>query len=88
MEDAMLQFGISGLMGMLWLWERTHSRKREQQLTQAHEHLVRREEQFRLMLSLARKNTRALVEFERTQRRLGEVLEGIRNAIQDIRKKK
>lgn len=85
MNETLLQFGVAGLMGMLWMWERTHSRRRDQQLSQAHDQLMRREEQFRVMLSLVRKNTRALVEFERTQRRLGQVLEGIRNAMRQQR---
>jgi len=84
-NETLLQFGVAGLMGMLWMWERTHSRRRDQQLSQAHDQLMRREEQFRVMLSLVRKNTRALVEFERTQRRLGQVLEGIRNAMRQQR---
>jgi len=81
-DDALLQFGVAGLMGMLWIWERTHSRKRDQQLSEAHAQLVRRDEQYRLMLLLVRKNTRALVEFERTQRRLAHILEGLRHAMQ------
>lgn len=81
MSETLVQFGVAGLMGVLWMWERTHSRRREQQLSQAHDRLLRRDEQYRVMLSIVRKNTRALVEFERTQRQLGQVLEGLCHAM-------
>lgn len=77
--EPLLQFGMAGLMGVLWVWERTHSRKRETQLTAAHEQLSRQRDELRVLFGVVRKNTRALVEFERTQRRLGQVLEQINN---------
>jgi len=80
MIDSLVQFGVAGLMGALWVWERGHSRRREQQLTEAHERLMRHRDQTRLMMHTVRRNTEALVEFERTQRRLGEILENIQNA--------
>lgn len=81
MIEHLLQFGVAGLMGVLWVWERTHSRRREQQLTAAHHRLMRRDEQVRLLMRLTQKNTRALVEFERTQRRLAEIMEGVGHAM-------
>ncbi len=81
MIDSLVQFGVAGLMGVLWVWERAHSRRREQQLTAAHERLMRSDEHVRLMIHTVRRNTQALVEFERTQRRLGEILEAIQHAI-------
>jgi hypothetical protein len=81
MIEAMAQFGVAGLMGALWVWERGYSRRREQQLTAAHERLTRSQEHLRVMIHTVRRNTEALIEFERTQRRLGEILEAIRHAI-------
>jgi len=81
MAENLLDFGMAGVMAGLWLWERSHSRKREAQLTAAHERLMRRDEQLRLLVRLTQKNTRALVEFERTQRRLAGILEGVRHAM-------
>jgi hypothetical protein len=34
--EPLSQFGIAGLMGALWIWERLLSRKRETQLSEAH----------------------------------------------------
>lgn len=81
MIEAILQFGMAGLMGVLWVWERSHSRQRERQLSATHERLMRRDEQLNVVVRMVRKNTKALVEFERTQRRLGEILEGMRDGV-------
>jgi len=75
--EALAQFGVAGLMGMLWIWERTHSRRREQQLTESHHALVERDQRLVMLCRLIRANTRALVEFERTQKRLADLLEGM-----------
>ena len=82
MEQSLLQFGVAGLMGVLWIWERAHSRKRERQITETHQRLMQRDQQVITLIKLVRKNTIALVEFERTQRRLGEILEGMAHAMQ------
>lgn len=82
MDQSLLQFGVAGLMGMLWVWERGHSRKRERQISEAHQRLMQRDQQVTTLIRLVRKNTAALVEFERTQRRLGEILEGVGHAMQ------
>jgi hypothetical protein len=34
------QFGLAGLMGALWWWERRYSRQREEQLTQSHDKIL------------------------------------------------
>jgi hypothetical protein len=68
-------------MGLLWVWERGHSRRRERQLTAAHDRLIRRDLQVKTLVRLVRQNTQALVEFERTQRTLGTILEAIRHEI-------
>ena len=45
MIQQLTQFGVAGLMGVLWVWERLHSRKRERQLSEAHGELMSDREQ-------------------------------------------
>lgn len=73
--EQLTQFGVAGLMGALWLWERLYSRKREQQLTQAHDRLVTQRIELREMIDLVERNTAAIERFERTQSRIAEVLD-------------
>ncbi|MAE62306.1 MAG: hypothetical protein CMJ49_13235 [Planctomycetaceae bacterium] len=81
MLDAMVQFGVAGLMGVLWVWERAHSRQRERQLTEAHHRIVNQNEALTTLIKLARQNTRAVVGFERTQRRVCDILQEIRHEL-------
>ena len=74
-----VDFGVAGLMGALWVWERAHSRKRERQLTEAHARLMARDHQLAVLIRLVRQNTKALVSFERLQVRMCDVLEGMVN---------
>lgn len=81
MLETLVQFGVAGLMGVLWVWERAHSRHRERQLTEAHNRIVHQDEALLALVKLARQNTRALVGFERTQRRVCDLLQEIRHEI-------
>lgn len=69
------QFGVAGLMGALWLWERLYSRKREQELTQAHQRITAQQIELQTLIELVRRNTGAIERFEQTQLRIAEVLE-------------
>jgi len=71
------QFGVAGLMGVLWVWERWMSRKRETQLSAAHEHLENNRVQLRELMRLVHRNTRAIERFEQTQAQLRELLERV-----------
>jgi phage-related minor tail protein len=82
MIESLTQFGTAGLMGALWLWERTHSRKRERQLSEAHRKLIDTDRQLCVLVRLVRQNTRALMGFENAQRRLCQLLEDISHEIQ------
>ncbi|MEX2212939.1 MAG: hypothetical protein WD768_02350 [Phycisphaeraceae bacterium] len=73
--QSLTQFGVAGLMGLLWLWERTLSRRRDQQLNETHERLMRERDALRVLIRLVRRNTEAIERFERTQARLVRVLE-------------
>ena len=73
--DSLAQFGVAGLMGALWLWERLYSRKREQQLTQAHQQLTAQQQELHVLTDLVKQNTAAIERFELTQQRIAELLE-------------
>lgn len=75
--ESLTQFGVAGLMGVLWTWERWFSRRRERELTEAHRRLVEQREGITLLVDLVERNTRAIERFERTQARLSELLETI-----------
>ncbi len=66
-------------MSGLWVWERTHSRGRERQLSEAHRLLTRRDEYLGVMVKLVRQNTRGVARFEQTLKRMCELLEEIRH---------
>ena len=67
---SLTQFGVAGLMGVLWVWERTLSRKRDQQLDATHNTMMRERDALRVLIRLVRRNTQAIERFERTQERL------------------
>lgn len=73
----MTQFGVAGLMGALWLWERLYSRKREQELTQAHQRLTAQQQELHILIDLVNRNTAAIERFEQTQQRVADLLERI-----------
>lgn len=77
LAQALSQFGAAGLMGALWVWERSMSRKRESQLSAAHEHLKNDRVQLRELMRLVHRNTRAVERFEQTQSQLRDLLERI-----------
>lgn len=75
--DQLVQFGVAGLMGALWVWERLYRRRRERELSQAHLRLMTQHEQLGALVHLVRQNTRAMVHSERTGKRICELSKGI-----------
>lgn len=73
--ESLTQFGVAGLMGALWLWERLYSRRREQELTQAHQRLVTQQVQLQMLIDMVQRNTEAIERFERTQGKVAELLD-------------
>lgn len=71
------QFGVAGLMGALWLWERIYSRKREQELTQTHQRLTTQQQELHILIDLVNRNTVAIERFEQTQQRVADLIERI-----------
>ncbi|MGB0766427.1 MAG: hypothetical protein ACPGYV_01815 [Phycisphaeraceae bacterium] len=72
---SVTQLGVAGLMGALWLWERMYSRRREQELTQAHQLLIAQRQELSILIGLVQQNTAAIQRFEQTQHRLADLLE-------------
>lgn len=70
-----MQFGVAGLMGGLWLWERAYARKREAQLDATHRRLIHQRSQMRLLIHTINQNTRVIERFEQTQRLVIQLLE-------------
>lgn len=79
--QPLTQFGVAGLMGLLWVWERLMSRKREAQLNEAHLNLQGQHHELNVLVKLVRQNTRAIVRFDRTQLQLKELLEKMHHDI-------
>ena len=75
--DALLplaQFGVAGLMGGLWWWERRYSRTREEQLTQAHDLILNQREHLKSLLEALQNNTKAVAEFTEVQHEIMQLL--------------
>jgi len=77
--QPLTQFGVAGLMGLLWVWERSMSRKREAQLNDAHCRLMSQQDELRTLVKLVRQNTRAIARFDQTQNQLKSLLEKMHN---------
>ena len=77
--DSLTQFGVAGLMGVLWTWERWFSRRRERELSEAHRRLMSQREALDTLIGLVQRNTQAIERFDNTQQRLNELLEQIHN---------
>lgn len=73
--ESLTQFGVAGLMGALWLWERLYSRRREQELTQAHQRLIAQQAELKMLVALVQRNTAAIERFEQTQSRVADLLD-------------
>jgi hypothetical protein len=71
------QFGVAGLMGALWWWERKYSRQREDELTQAHKTIQDTREHLSAVLEALQGNTKVIGEFTAVQ---GEILKVLREA--------
>lgn len=78
----MTQFGVAGLMGVLWVWERWLSRRRESQLNETHDRLTRREAELETLVRLVDRNARAFDRFAQLQQELNHLLENLHAEIQ------
>ena len=70
-------FGAAGMMGAMWLWERTLSRNRERQLSEAHGRLLRDEQRLSKLVQVVEHNTDAVARFTETQRQVVDALKDL-----------
>lgn len=73
--------GAAGLMGALWLWERRLSRLREQQLTEAHDRILRDEQRLDRLIQVVEQNTSAITQFSETQR---QVVDAVKDMVKEM----
>ncbi len=52
--------GAAGIMGAMWLWERRHSQKRDEQLDEAHARIVGDRVQLDQLIEVVKTNAEAL----------------------------
>lgn len=69
------QFGMAGLIGLLWVVERRNAATRERQLDEAHSRLLSAHRDSEVLLTVVRDNTRAIAALEHSQQRLIATLE-------------
>ena len=79
--EPLTQFGVAGLMGALWIWERLLSRRRERQLTESHGKLLQQRNELRVLIGLVHETTRAIERFDQTQKEFRSFLERVHNDI-------
>ncbi|RMD63381.1 MAG: hypothetical protein D6824_05380 [Planctomycetota bacterium] len=75
---SLAQFGAAGLIGFMWLTERRHAQRRDQQLTEAHERLLEQRLQLEQLIRVVGDNTRALTRVEEAQRAVVEAMAQLR----------
>jgi hypothetical protein len=68
--EPIAQFGVAGFMGMMWLWERHTSRKREEQIDDAHARIVGDRVQLDQLIAVVRGNAEAMTRLATTQEQL------------------
>jgi hypothetical protein len=83
---GLASFGVAGLMGAMWLWERRHSNLREEQLNEAHSRIVRDEQRLEKLVEVVEHNTAAMTRFSETQQLVREALGALREEIRNGRK--
>ncbi|QDU35515.1 hypothetical protein KS4_35980 [Poriferisphaera corsica] len=79
----LVQFGVAGLMGVLWIWERYLSRDYAKMLSQTHRQIVDQKTEINILVDLLEKNTEALVKFDHTQQQLCRSLSSVSELLSD-----
>lgn len=75
--DQLPSFGVAGIMGAMWLWERRTSQKREQQIDEAHARIMTDRVQLDQLIAVVRQNSQTMSQLATTQQQL----------IEDIRRR-
>lgn len=81
MEESILQhlaqFGVAGLMGILWVIERRHSNQRERELSEAHQRLMEQRTELGELIGVVRDNTAAMTALQEGQSRVARAFEQV-----------
>jgi len=72
--NDLASLGAAGLMGAMWLLERRLSGQREQQITDAHNRILRDEQRLQSLTDVVERNTAAIARFAELQRQMCEIL--------------
>lgn len=72
--QALVQFGVAGLIGWMWLSERRWAQAREKQLSEAHERLMHERASQGVLVEIVKDNTRAMAALEHGQRAIAELI--------------
>lgn len=75
--SELASLGSAGVMGAMWLWERRNSRQRDEQLSDAHERILRDEQRLGQLVEVVEHNTSAMAGFTETQ-------QAVRQALADL----
>ena len=62
--------GVAGLMGLMWLWERRNSQKREQQLDEAHSRIMTDRIELEQLITVVKQNAEAVSRLTTTHEQL------------------
>ncbi len=73
--QLMTEFGAAGLIGLLWVLERSAARRRDRELTEAHQRVIHDREGLDVLVHLVRQNTQAIAQFAASMRELSRTLE-------------
>ena len=68
--SQLANLGVAGLMGVMWFWERSVSRAREQQLDEAHARIMADRVQLDQLIEVVRTNSDAMSKLTATQDQL------------------
>ncbi len=77
LASALAQFGAVGFIGWMWLIERKAAARREKQLGELHERLLRERTNVEVLISVVSGNTRALASLDAAQRRLVSAIDAL-----------
>lgn len=76
--EQVMNLGVAGLMGAMWLWERRTSRQREEQIDEAHARIMTDRVELDQLIAVIRQNAEVLTRLSSAQEQL---LEQIRDHI-------
>src|SRR3982750_3663208 len=74
--DQLMNLGVAGIMGAMWLWERRTSRQREEQIDEAHARIMSDRVALDQLMDLVRQNVEAMTKLSAIQEQLMREIRG------------